>query len=238
MKPSRSPLAGVLLAAAAGVHAGGIPVYDVRTDINFAQSLINAVEQIENQLQQIGQLQQHLAATTGSRGLGALARNSRLDNYVPLDAVGRLENVDGQGYRGLSAPARALRDQGRLYNCAELADLQRTVCEADLARPYEQHALLRQVLGVANGRMAQITVLIDAINGTTDPKSIAELQARLQAENAMLAHEQTRIQALAKLVETGTAIEASRRRERTAASLTTGVRLDSFLGRRDEGVAP
>jgi type IV secretion system protein VirB5 len=50
-------------------------------------------------------------------------------------------------------------------------------------------------------RLANVDALQDKINHTTNPKEIAELQARIQIEQANIAAEQTRIQLAAQQLE-------------------------------------
>ena len=47
-----------------------------------------------------------------------------------------------------------------------------------------------------NSKLEQIQSLMTQINATTDQKSVQEIQARIGAENALLAHESSQIQML------------------------------------------
>ncbi len=55
---------------------------------------------------------------------------------------------------------------------------------------------------------------MDQINGTPDQKSVQEIQARIGAENALLAHEMTQIQMLQGMADSEERIARSQERER------------------------
>jgi type IV secretion system protein VirB5 len=218
----KTALAGALLAFSIHlpVHAAGIPVDSIIANLNAALSLLDNVtiieqgyEQIEQNYGQLRQLEEQVRSTTGNRGLGALHRSPLVNNYVAVDAPSQLENVARQGYGALSGPAKTLRDARMLYNCMELPQPQRVSCQAALAMPYVARALLDRSMGTATSRMGQIQALIDAINVTNDPKSAQELQARLAGEQALLAHEASRVQILESLVRNDEALQRSRERE-------------------------
>jgi type IV secretion system protein VirB5 len=215
----RALIACALLAASTSARAG-IPVIDVSNLMQSIQQVLHMIESLENQLTQIQQYQRQIDSMTGSRGLGSLLRSPLVNNYVPLDADARLSSVSLNGYAGLTNAAKALRDVGMVYNCESQPEGRlRIACQASLARPYQNKALLQLAMDKATSRMNQIAGLIDAINGTDDPKSIAELDARLAGENALLAHETSRVQVLHQMIQTEREIEESRLRESTAAVL-------------------
>ena len=236
MAVNRQRLAGIAAAcllALAGVggsaHGAGIPVYDLKSDLNFLQQLMHMLTQIENQISHLQQLQSTYRSMTGNRGLGQLLRNPALNNYVPADVVARLDGVSNNGYTGLTAAAKVMRNAGMVYNCLNFNGTLRNLCQADLGRPYESRALLRQAMEAANGRMTQISGLMDAINRTDDPKSIQELNARIAAEQAALAHETSRVQMLQQLVENDQRIADARADERTREAVTRTRRIGEFL---------
>lgn len=66
----------------------------------------------------------------------------------------------------------------------------------------------------AAGRLSQIQALMSEINATTDQKSVQEIQARIGAENALLAHEMSQLQMLQGMADSEERIARSRERER------------------------
>ena len=210
-------------------QAQGIPVIDVASLIQTVQQVVNDITKITNQMQQITQLQSHLNSINGLRNLGNVFNNPLLRNYVPAEAFTFVNAVNTSGYAGLNATARSLRDAGMLYNCLDLADAARTDCQAALAQPYQQKGLLQDAMTTAAGRLSQIQSLMNQINATSDQKAVQEIQARIGAENALLAHETTQIQMLQGLADSEERIARSRDRERQYQMLGRTGRIADYL---------
>jgi type IV secretion system protein VirB5 len=200
--------------AAGSARAQGIPVIDAANLIQSIQQVLDGVTSIENQVQQIRQLQSQLSSINGLRNLGQVFNNPLLRNYVPAEVYTVVNAVDTGGYSGLRGTAKALRDANMIYNCMDRAGGDRTSCQATLAQPYQQKGLLQDAMTSAAGRLAQINALMDQINGTPDQKSVQEIQARIGAENALLAHEMTQIQMLQGMADSEERIARSQERER------------------------
>jgi type IV secretion system protein VirB5 len=152
-----------------------------------------------------------------------------LQNYVPGQAYALVNAVDAIGYGGLNATAKALRDANMVYNCMDLQGTARTDCQAELAQPYQQKGLLQDAMKTAAGRLGQISALMDQINATTDQKAIQEIQARITAENALLAHEVSQIQMLQGMADSEERIARSRERERQYQNLGRTGRIGDHL---------
>jgi type IV secretion system protein VirB5 len=196
-------LSSAVLMATHSAHAQ-IPVTvtsDLPGSINWAQQLIDNGKSLLYQLDQLERMDRDFGAMTGNRGMSGLLRDSRYDNYVPLNALEQLADVAARGFAGLTPEARALMPPGMLDRCASLAEQPRSVCETEIARPYANAQLLRQSLTAQSGRLGQIQKLMDAISAATDPAAIAQLNARLQGEHLALTHENNRITALKAAVE-------------------------------------
>jgi type IV secretion system protein VirB5 len=207
--------AAVLIAFGAnGARAQGIPVIDIANLVQTLLQVLNDVTEISNQVQQIQQLQTQVNSINGIRNLGQVFNNPMLKNYVPAEAYTYLNAVNTSGYSGLNGTAKALRDAGMVYNCMDLAGGARTDCQAALAQPYQQKGLLQDAMKSASGRLSQINALMDQINGTSDQKAIQEIQARIGAENALLAHEVSQVQMLQGMADSEERIARSRERER------------------------
>lgn len=218
---------GICLAAPA--RAQGIPVIDIANLIQTIQQVMNDITKIQNQVQQITQLQNQLTSITGVRNLGTILDNPALRDYLPAQTFAVLDAVNTGGYSGLTAAAKSLRDAGMVYNCLDLAGTARTTCQAILAQPYQQKALLQNAMTAAAGRITQIQALMGRINATADQKAILELQARIGAENAMLAHETTQIQMLQGLADSEERVARSRDRERQYEMLGRTGRIADYL---------
>lgn len=210
-------------------HAQGIPVIDVANLIQTIQQVVNDITEINNQVQQITQLQTQLNSINGVRNLGNVFNNPLLRNYVPAEAYTYLNAINTSGYSGLNATAKALRDVGMVYNCMDQVGDARTQCQAALSQPYQQKGLLQDAMKSAAGRLAQIHSLMGQINATSDQKSVQEIQARIGAENALLAHEMSQVQMLQGMADSEERIARSRDRERQYEMLARPGKVANFL---------
>ncbi len=224
--------AACVLAATFGTpsaRAQGIPVIDIANLVQTIQQVMNDITEISNQVQQINQLQSQLNSINGVRNLGNVFNNPALKNYVPADAYGYLNAINTSGYSGLSATAKALRDVGMVYNCMDLTGDARIRCQSSLAQPYQHKGLLQDAMKSATGRLAQIQSLMGQVDATTDQKAVQEIQARIGAENALLAHEISQVQMLQGMADSEERIARSRDRERQYETLVRPGKVATYL---------
>jgi len=210
-------------------RAQGIPVIDIANLTQTIMQVMNDITEIENQVQQISQLQSQVNSINGTRNLGNVFNSPALQNYVPPDAYLVLNAVNASGYAGLTPTARALRDSAIVYNCMDLSGAARTSCQAVLAQPYQQKGLLQDAMTAAAGRLGQIRALMNQVNATSDQKAVLEIQARIGAENAMLAHEMSQIQMLQGMADSEERIARARDRERQYQMLGRTGRIADYL---------
>jgi type IV secretion system protein VirB5 len=210
-------------------RAQGIPVIDAANLVQTVQQVVNDISKINNQVQQITQLQGQLNSINGVRNLGKVYDSPLLRNYVPAKAYTALNAVDSSGYAGLIGTAKTLRDAQMVYNCLDLTGAARTGCQAALARPYQDKGLLQNAMTAAAGRLPQIDALMNQVNATTDQKSIQEIQARIGAENALLAHESSQVQMLQAMADSDERIARSRDRERQYETLNRSGKIADYL---------
>ena len=210
-------------------HATGIPVIDIANLIQTVQQVLNDITKISNQIQQITALQNQLNSINGMRNLGNVFNNPALKNYIPAEAYNVVNAVDTSGYGGLTATAKSLRDAAMVYNCMDLSGAARTDCQATLSQPYQQKGLLQDAMKSAAGRLDQISSLMNQINGTSDQKAVLEIQARIGAENALLAHEMSQVQMLTGMADSEERIARSRDRERQYQMLNRTGKIADYL---------
>jgi len=189
------------LPAGAALAIGGLGdiVYDPS---NYAQ----AIKQVQAWEQQYRQMTQSLAkaeatyqsvrtqvdALTGVRGFGDILNNPALRAIVPADLSASLSELNSTG--ALSGRALSLRKATAVYNCQDLrTDGAKRACEALLGQTSQVQAFQQETMALLNQRTTQIDALRAQINATEDPKAIAELQARLAAEQAQVDNDQTKI---------------------------------------------
>ena len=191
-------LAGSIVASPAA-HAG-IPTLDAA---NLAQAILEVlswgeqygqmIEQIQQLEQQYNQAVQQYDALTGSRGLGDILNNQALQGVVPDNLSSTYSSINSGGYSGLSSAAKSLRDASKIYNCEDRTGEAQTRCQSTLNINSQTQANYQNALDLVQQRTSQIQSLQSQINGTSDPKAIAELQARIQSENTQISNDSNRI---------------------------------------------
>ena len=214
--------AAFVVAFLAGTAAAQIPVTDVAS---ITRSVANQVEtvakwqmQYEQMTNQINQMRQQYTAVTGSRGMGNILNNAALRDYLPRDWQGVYDSVKSGGYSGLSGRASAIYNAQRVFDaCAQITLFdQRRACEARAVKPSQDQAFALDAYDMAKSRLNQIDGLMGQINATSDPKSIAELQGRIAAEQAMIQNEQTKLQLYQMVAQAEDKIQQQQKRERQA----------------------
>lgn len=204
------------LAMALGLFAGsqahaGIPVIDAANLANSIQQVIawgqqytQMVDSINQLRAQYTQLQTTYNSMTGNRGLGTLL-NSPVDQaarrYLPevgtdIDALAR---GSVPAYAALQSQVASLRSglttmpSGSLPTGSDALN----AYNANLDALATQKALGQTAYSSAAGRMTDTENLIATIGGATDPKAIAEIQARISAQQVLQANENSKLQAMA-----------------------------------------
>lgn len=214
MKLIKRLLAAVGLTVAVGSANAGIPVIDVANLANSLQQVIawgeqytQMVDQINTMRQQYAQLQNTYNSMTGNRGLGTLL-NGAVDQaarrYLPADATQITQLGSGvAGFGSLQATINRYK--------TSVTTISPTTFTAGSPAANTLSALVdslatRQAVGEAAytsqaQRTADLENMISTIGSADDPKAIAEINARITAQQALVANESTRLQALAYLQE-------------------------------------
>lgn len=190
-------LVGLSLSFGAGAQ---IPVTDValntQTQTNQQMNFAKFVEQVTQLKNQLEQAKQQYEALTGTRGLGDLFNNPALRQYLPQDWTGLYDAVQGGDVAGISGKVQDIIDKNKSGSIADMS--------ADVRARQERLGAVNKATGLAGfdaamKRADQIQSLIGQINGTSDPKAIAELQARIAGEQAQVSNEIAKLQLVAML---------------------------------------
>lgn len=214
----------VALLGVTPARAQGIPVIDVANLTQAVQNVLADIDRYEQLAQTVAQLRSTYGALTGTRHLAAALNNPLLQNYLPPASYTLLDEVAAIGYGGLTQRARALRNALMVYNCLERTGGALASCQATLAAPYQYKALINDAQDRSSQRTGQINALMGQAAATTDPKAIAEAQARIDAEIALLAHETTQAQLAAMAADAEGQVRASRGLEAQLAQLVRPLR--------------
>jgi len=195
-------LAGCLFALMfSNASFAGIPVID---GANLAQALLQVqswAQQYEQMASQISQLETQYKAISGVRNLGDIINNPALENVVPTDVSNVFRAIQQGGAGGLTSAAQALRQSQAVYNCNDRVGADLQTCQAYLVSNAQKTVNAETGLDQLQQRWKQIQDLMNQINTTQDPKGIAELQARLQVEQASVANDASRINLMNTLAD-------------------------------------
>lgn len=200
------------------VHAQ-IPVTDagaIHAQIaNHAETLSKWKLQYEQMTGQLDQLQKQYQSVTGSRGYGSVFNDPAMRDYLPPQWQNIYDQVRAGGYAGLTGTAKGIYDSNRLFDsCAPVvAADQRTACEARAVKGAQDKAMALDAFYAARNRISQIDRLMNQINATSDPKAIAELQARIATEQAMIQNEQIKLQMMTMVAAAEDKVQQQRQRE-------------------------
>jgi type IV secretion system protein VirB5 len=214
MKHLKRLIAAAALTAAVGSANAGIPVIDVANlaqaveqVIAWGQQYSQMVQQIDQMRAQYAQLQSTYNSMTGNRGLGTLL-NGAVDQaarrYLPADGtqIGQLSS----GVAGFGALQATINGYKTTVTSLPTTWFSvGTTAANTLASRVNSLATQRAVGEAAYTSNAQRTAdlenMISTIGMATDPKAIAEINARITAQQALIANESTRLQALSYMQE-------------------------------------
>ena len=201
----RSLVLATAIAASLGLSAPAQAIWPVIDGAALVQ-LVQQVGYWRTQIQQmqlhLGQLRQTATALTGPRGMQALLPTApQARNYLPASwtDVNALSSGAPGGYAGLSALVAARMQGVTVLPANVLAAL--TPEQRKLVTDGRNSAALLQALSETayastSARFQQLQSLIQAIGVAGDAKAISDLQGRIQAEQAMLENENTKLTVL------------------------------------------
>ncbi len=213
------------LVAVAGACIGVSPtfaqtiVYDPTAAARLAAQAQTALQQLEQLKAQVAQGQKLYAGFSTPSNVNAIASalaSPALRSFLPdaqrFTAAGQ---GDFSGLGALGAAAAALRAQTRIYT-PSASDPAGAQLEASGARGARDLALGQQVATVSASRLQGLQQLQGAIGTAADARAVLDLQARLQAEQAMISNDQVRLQGLAMAQAAEDRMQVQRDRETAA----------------------
>jgi len=198
------PILLVLLGIAPSAYAQWAVV-----DVGAIAQLVQQVKLIEQQLQtaqnELSQAQQAYQSMTGSRGMQNLLSGTNR-NYLPSDWTQVLGALNGSvgPYGALSASIQTAIGANAVLTpsaVAALSPAERTLLQSQRQNAALLQGLSQQALSTTSSRFTSMQQLISAIGTAKDPKAILDLQARIGAEQGMLANDQTKLQVLYQAVQ-------------------------------------
>jgi len=194
-------------------------VIDVAAVAQLVQQVQTLAQQLAAAQALLVQAQAQYAAITGGRGmqglLGGIQRNYLPRTGAELDVLLAGGTAGFGGLAGeVAAGARAVEvlTPGHL---AELTPDERAVVTGDRQRTALAAALSREALAAASERFNTLQRLITAIGAAQDAKAIADLQARIGAEQVMVNNESIKLRLLAQTLSAAREQREARVRELT-----------------------
>lgn len=194
MKSISALAAGLCLAlsfASPSYSAGGIPTLDV----NSIPQLNALLDQLETARAQLDQTRAQLSALTQSSGFGYVLNNPSVQQAIraslPTDAAALIDRLDGQN-AALSNSVSAISNE--INAPVNFEQDSKELRERSIRIAATKKALSEQAYNAMTKRLETIDGLQAKINQTSNPKEIAELQARIAIEQANIQADQTRIQ--------------------------------------------
>jgi type IV secretion system protein VirB5 len=158
-------------------------------------------QQLTSMRLQLLQMEQTRIALTGGRGMEKLLPLTSTDrNYLPIDAAGLAATAAGSGgYSGLTSNMNQYVSANAVLTPQDLAQLP----AADVARLSAlrqtialRESLMSEAYSRSSARFTELGVLITTIGTAPDAKAVADLQARIGAEQTMLQNETAKIATL------------------------------------------
>jgi type IV secretion system protein VirB5 len=196
---------------------GQFAVIDVAAVAQLVQQVQTLAQQLATAQAMLVQAQAQYAAITGGRGmqflLGGIQRN-----YLPRTG-GELDVLLAGGTAGFGGLAGEVATGARAVtvltpgHLAELTPDEQAVVTGDRQRTALAAAVSREALAAASERFNTLQGLITAIGAAADAKAIADLQARIGAEQVMVNNESIKLRLLAQTLSAAQAQRDARVRE-------------------------
>lgn len=213
----------LLLAAGAPAIRAQWAVIDVGAIAQLVEQVAAMYQQLETARNTLRQAEQQYRAMTGGRGMDRLLsgtdRNYLPANWAQLEAA--VARADG-AYRALGTRLQAIVNDNALLSeerVASLSPMEREQLQAARRTAAMFQATSRQALEATSGRFQALQQLVDAIPAAQDQKAILDLQARIAAEQAMLANEQTKLNVLHQIAQAEELARRQRLREQALADI-------------------
>jgi|WetSurMetagenome_2_1015567.scaffolds.fasta_scaffold05262_7 type IV secretion system protein VirB5 len=212
--------------SASSAVASGIPVIDAA---NIAQSVVNHLKQIAEMAKQLTELQRHYdqmvkqyTSMTSGRGLGSATNSATHKNYLPDEWQGVYTAISGGGYSGLTSSGKTVRSNNQKYDiCGTISNSdQKKACERQTALAYQHRSDSTDAFDKAKARLTQIESLMKLAGESEDQKAILELNARIQAEQAMIQNESIKLQMYERIMASERRLAEQQEKETAAKALT------------------
>lgn len=183
----------------------GIPVIDASNLAQQIQQVVSWGQQLQQMAAQLQQMQATFNSLNGVRGMANLANDVNARKYLPPDwqQTMNLMNNNGGQYAGISGSIAAIKTAAKITDIADTG-LDPNSAAGKAFQASQNQAALNRALGEEGYRQASLRIdsiqqLLDKVNNAPDQKDMLDLQARIQAEQAMLQNEQIKLSLMTQL---------------------------------------
>lgn len=208
-------LAAAVVLTASGVAGQGIPVIDQTAILKHIESIAQLKSQLDALHQQIEQAQQlygSLNKLTDMADVASVLNDPTIRKALPSDFAAIEGLLKGEGTGVFKDSASKFLEGNSTYRtdaddfyAKELARVQK--------KNAGQMSLGQQIYDAATKRVDGIDQLREKISTASDAKEIADLQARLQAEQAFLQTDVLRMEGLRMVQQAQNQVDEQRKAE-------------------------
>ena len=220
MRPRSILIAVALAAGFASSAQAQMTVFDPTNyakAVEEAQTALNQLEQLKQQVTNGQTLLTSLNQASGVNGLATLLQQPQLRSFLPnIDAFVAAGRGDLSQLGALGSAAQSIRSLNRLYT-PQPGDAIGADVEAQGDRAARDLAASQAVGAAAQARLTGLQQLQASLGTAGDARAVLDLQARIQAEQALMANDQMRLQGLAMTQAAEDRLQQQRDRERMEA---------------------
>jgi type IV secretion system protein VirB5 len=208
-------------------NAQGVPVYDNVSNLNMIQQLLSAANQLEQLKSQLSQLQNTYNALNGLRNVSSLLSNPLLSQMLPPDIAQTMSalstgNVTG-ALAGVSGSLTQIQQQNAYISCEQQYG---TGSAASQCNQRWQRASFGSYVGQQGydqsaQNIQNMQQFLSTIQSSPDPKSLQDLQARIQLESVKQQNEQIKLQGIQMLNDAQEKMDKQNAVQATGQVLTT-----------------
>jgi type IV secretion system protein VirB5 len=188
-------------------HGTGIPVVDAasiaKDAISWAKQVADMKLQYDQLVDEYDQAVKNYESITGIRNMADLVNNPASRYYIPAEYQDVLQlsaGIMGGDYDDLQNRVAALREGAKLLDIDDSWIDEDSIAGIAFVAAQNQiainSALSEKAFDEINLRTNNLQTLLDKVNDAPDGKDIADLTARIAAEQAMLTNESNKLTAL------------------------------------------
>lgn len=188
-------------------HATGFPVIDLasiaKNAISWAQQVADMKLQYDQLVNSYKQSVKNYESISGIRNMADLVNNPASRYYIPAeyqDILRLSTGIRGGHYDDLQNRVAELREGAKLLDIDDSWDDENSISGIAFVSAQNQiainSALSEKAFNEINLRTNNLQILLDKVNDAPDGKDIADLTARIAAEQAMLINESNKLTAL------------------------------------------